>query len=151
MILQKENSDHELQTSLSPHSDKSLMIAILNLILRLYKIAVVVYARDGKQQKKSDYILKRNLAEENLNKLLHSQDQCSTFYNDHLTSLFCCKVLMHLHNNGNVTIKIQHQGLYLQLDRLDLVDMLFDNLIETTVKFCNGNIDQKPIVSSRQN
>ena len=55
MILQKESSDHELQTSLS---DKSLMIAILHLILRLYKIAIIVYARDGKQQKKSDYILK---------------------------------------------------------------------------------------------
>ena len=60
MILQKENSDHELKTSLSPHSDKSLMIAILHLILRLYKIAIVVYTRDSKQHRKSDYILERN-------------------------------------------------------------------------------------------
>ena len=58
MILQKKNSDDELQISLSPESDKSLMIAILYLILRLYKIAVVVYARGGKQQQKSDYIWK---------------------------------------------------------------------------------------------
>ena len=44
MILQKKNSGDELQISLSPESDKSLMIAILYLILRLYKIAIVVYA-----------------------------------------------------------------------------------------------------------
>ena len=150
MILQKKNSDDELQISLSPGSDKSLMIAILYLILRLYKIAIVVYAWDGKQQQKSDYIWKQNLVEENLKDLVQSQDQCLMFSNDHLTSLFCCKVLMHLHSNGNVTIKIQHQGIYFQLDRLDLIDTLFDNLIERTIKFCNGNIDGEQFVPSSQ-
>ena len=58
MILQKKNSDDELQISLSPQSDKSLMIAILYSILRLYKISIVVYAQDGKQQERSDYIWK---------------------------------------------------------------------------------------------
>ena len=73
MILQKKNSDDKLQISLSPQSDKSLMIAILYLILRLYKITIVVYARDRKQQQKSDYIWKRNLVEENLKDLVQLQ------------------------------------------------------------------------------
>ena len=90
MILQKKNTDDELQISLSPESGKSLMIAILYLILRLYKIAIVVYARDGKQQQNSDYIWKRDLVEENLKDLVQSQDQCLMLSNDHLTSLFCC-------------------------------------------------------------
>ena len=90
------------------------------------------------------------MVEENLKDLVQSQDQCLTFSNDHLTSLFCCKVLMHLHSNGNVTIKIQHQGIYFQLDRLDLVDTLFDDLIERTIKFCNGNTDGEQFAPSSQ-
>ena len=148
MILQKKNSDDKLQISLSPQSDKSLMITILYLILRLYKIAIVVYARDEKQQEKSDYIWKWNLFEENLSDLIQLHGQCLMFSNDHFTSLFCHKVLMHLHTNGNITIKIQHQGIYFQLHRCDLLDTLFDDFIERTIKFCNGNIDGEQFVPS---
>ena len=57
---------------------------------------------------------------------------------------------MHLHSNGNVTIKIQHQGIYFQLDRLDLVNTLFDDLIERTIKFCNRNVDGEQFIPSSQ-
>ena len=88
------------------------------------------------------------MVEENLKDLLQSQDQCLTF--SLVTSLFCCKVLMHVHTNGNITIKIQHQGIYLQLDRLDLVNILCDDLIESTIKFFNRTIDGEQFIPSSE-